>query len=215
MEGISLWADDIRLSAALILARVIEYLPSLLGALLLLIIGWLVARLLRAGGVRAARWFNVLLQTRLGAERAQHFALSNTGVRLLGDITFWVVVLAVRHGLNPCPGAGHFHILAGSDHRVPADAVRRRADHAGRLHRQHDRPRPDHGDCPFDGHSPCRAVRAVRSDPGPGHRDGSGHQPDRHRCHAARRLDRYRRGGRPPGPWRWRSRWGRRVWSAI
>ena len=93
MEGISIWADDISASAALIVARVIEYLPNLLGALLLLIIGWIVARLLRAAGVRGARWFNALLQTRLGADRAQHFALSNTGVRLLGDITFWVVVL--------------------------------------------------------------------------------------------------------------------------
>lgn len=93
MEGISLWAEEIRVSLAVMLGQFVEYLPNLIGALALLLVGWLIARLLRAGGVRLARWFNRFLEARLNADSAIHFRLSNMAIKLLGNLTFWIIVL--------------------------------------------------------------------------------------------------------------------------
>jgi hypothetical protein len=69
------------------------YLPNLFGGLLLLLVGWLLAWLLRAAVVRVAarlgHWLPRLLPG--GVRRFSHPGRLST---LLGAITFWVVLLA-------------------------------------------------------------------------------------------------------------------------
>ncbi|NIO40369.1 MAG: mechanosensitive ion channel [Burkholderiales bacterium] len=70
--------------------HVVSFLPSILGAIALLIIGWL-ARLLRIVTWRAARLLDKLISHLIGpqAERLRVGAAS----RVLGTIVFWVVLL--------------------------------------------------------------------------------------------------------------------------
>jgi small-conductance mechanosensitive channel len=74
-----------------IVDNVLAYLPNIIGAIALLILGWLLARLLRVVAVRATRLLDKML-TRLigpGSERLHVGAAS----RILGTIVFWLVLL--------------------------------------------------------------------------------------------------------------------------
>lgn len=91
--------DDVRgLGTALanafhtIIDRVVDYLPSVFGAALLLIVGWAVARLLRALTARAVLLLDRLL-TRIGAPVGiERFRVGRASA-VLGAIVFWVTVL--------------------------------------------------------------------------------------------------------------------------
>ena len=93
MDEVSLWFQEASQAASRIFGQLVEFLPNLLGAILLLIVGWLIARALRSAGVRLANWLNGVIDRRFGPERARHLRISNTGVKLLGNIIFWVIVL--------------------------------------------------------------------------------------------------------------------------
>lgn len=93
MEGVSIWLQELSRASSAAVGDFIEYLPTLLGAILILVIGWLIARLVRSGGTRIAHWINNLLQAQLGRERARHFRLSGTAIKLIGNITFWLIIL--------------------------------------------------------------------------------------------------------------------------
>lgn len=93
MDGISLWAKEVSAAAAGLTGRLIDYLPTLIGAVLILLAGWVIARLLRAVSTRVLRWLNVFLDRRLDSDRARKLQLSNTAVRLVGNVVFWVVIL--------------------------------------------------------------------------------------------------------------------------
>src|SRR5690242_4476197 len=75
-----------------ILQRIVAFLPSLLGALLLVIVGWLLARILRALTVRA-----VLLVENLAARLASTPGAEPLRMRraatVLGAIVFWAALL--------------------------------------------------------------------------------------------------------------------------
>jgi hypothetical protein len=84
--------DAVATSSAAIVDAVVTYLPSILGAVLLLLAGWILARLLRAITVRSVLLLDTLL-TRVtktaGVERLRMARSSN----VLGAIVFWVVLL--------------------------------------------------------------------------------------------------------------------------
>lgn len=77
--------------------QVVEFLPRLLAAVVFLTIGWVVARLVRQGAIRALR----LLRLDTAAERAgvEDFLLRGgvrlTAVSLLGQTLYWGILLAV------------------------------------------------------------------------------------------------------------------------
>lgn len=60
MDRYAAWAEQLQQSGLMLIGRVISYLPSLLASLALLVVGWLVARLLKA------------LSVRLQAEKGEH-----------------------------------------------------------------------------------------------------------------------------------------------
>jgi hypothetical protein len=93
MEDVSLWITEVSQAAARQLGQFVEYLPTLFGAIVILLAGWLIARMVRSGGVRLAQRLNDLFDRRFGPERARYLRVSNTGIKLLGNVTFWVIIL--------------------------------------------------------------------------------------------------------------------------
>lgn len=87
------WIETLQAGFIRLLDAFLNYLPQMVGALLLLLAGWAVAALLRAATVRAMRglgWF--LPRVLPGAAGARsRSALHPT---LIGGLVFWLVVLA-------------------------------------------------------------------------------------------------------------------------
>lgn len=72
--------------------RFVEYAPSILGAVLLLVAGWLTARLLRALAVKLMGVAELLLH-RMFRGRAAAPRIPSASVEIVGSILFWVVML--------------------------------------------------------------------------------------------------------------------------
>jgi hypothetical protein len=75
-----------------ILERVAALLPNLLAAVALLVVGWLLARLLRFVALRAARVLEALFARLAGPAGAERMRLGRPGA-LLGSVVFWLVLL--------------------------------------------------------------------------------------------------------------------------
>ena len=109
--------------------RLLAHLPQLLGAIALLLVGWLLARLLRLATRRGAALLDSLIARSTGqsrwrigrsASRARHR-------RLLGGAA------VLRHRGDADARPADLHRLAGAPARPPADAGRRPADRRRRL----------------------------------------------------------------------------------
>lgn len=71
----------------------IGILPQLVAAVLLLLVGWLIARLLKALTIRSAGLMNRAL-VRIGLRRAvESGTIKETTVRVIAGIVFWLVIL--------------------------------------------------------------------------------------------------------------------------
>jgi len=73
--------------------RVLEYLPSILGAVLLLVIGWLVARLVRAWTARSLARLNRLLVGRAVEQELKASGADRLASEAASLIVFWLVFL--------------------------------------------------------------------------------------------------------------------------
>ncbi len=76
-----------------LLRRMLEHLPSVMGAVLLLLLGLVVARVLRALAMRAALTVDRLMLRFAVAGRAEAPRLPSASARIFGNVVFWVVVL--------------------------------------------------------------------------------------------------------------------------
>lgn len=92
MEGASVWFTNVKKVSLELISNFIAYLPSLIGAMLLLVAGWLLARLLRTGAVRISDGINRLLDTVIPTGHLANFRLSKTSTRLIGNATYWLVI---------------------------------------------------------------------------------------------------------------------------
>jgi small-conductance mechanosensitive channel len=93
MEIISRWSDALAGVLNQTIDRLAQYVPNVLGAFLLLLIGWLAAHLLRMIATRIAQLGERALG-RISAGRgtlATH--LPGTSAKIFGSVVFWVVVL--------------------------------------------------------------------------------------------------------------------------
>jgi hypothetical protein len=93
MENLSAWLDDFRATVLDGLEGFAGYLPYLLGALTLVVVGWLAARLLRALFMRLGAALNRLLDRVVQPLGARRLRLAQPIVTLIGNVIFWVVVL--------------------------------------------------------------------------------------------------------------------------
>ncbi len=93
MDGFIQSLDKVRDAASEVAMSAVARLPSLLGALALVLIGWLVARLFRRLTLAASARLNSGLDRILRTDQTQRIRLSPALVRLAGNLVFWMVVL--------------------------------------------------------------------------------------------------------------------------
>lgn len=90
-EATALREQVLQMGAA-VTDRIAALAPSLLGALALLLVGWLLAKLLRALSHRLLQWSDSTLERLLGPGRAARLRVGRSA-GLLGAIVFWAVML--------------------------------------------------------------------------------------------------------------------------
>ena len=93
MENLTSEFDAWRDSALQLYQRTIEYLPDIIGALLILVLGWIIAKLLAKGAVRLANTINAGLDNTLSDRLSGHVHLNDGAKRVISRIVFWVVIL--------------------------------------------------------------------------------------------------------------------------
>lgn len=92
MNSVRSLGDALATAAAAIVERLVAYLPSLLGAVLLLIAGWALARILRALTMRSVLLLDRLFARVGAAAGADRFRVGRAST-ILAAVVFWVVVL--------------------------------------------------------------------------------------------------------------------------
>jgi len=92
MNDISAVLENARRVAARSVTEIVDYLPTLLGACIILLVGWGVARLLRAGTNRAGDKINRLLDRVFRSGRLAQFRLSSRMLSALGEVIFWLTL---------------------------------------------------------------------------------------------------------------------------
>ena len=75
-----------------LLERIVAFVPSVLGAVLLLIVGWVLARVLRVVATRAALLLDTLLARVGGPAGAERLRMGRAAA-VFGTVVFWVVLL--------------------------------------------------------------------------------------------------------------------------
>lgn len=76
-----------------VFSTIIEHLPNVIGGILLLLAGWLLARFLRLVITRLIRTLNGLLDRQLHGSTLHFVRISNATERLLGYVVFWSTIL--------------------------------------------------------------------------------------------------------------------------
>ncbi|MEX0960000.1 MAG: mechanosensitive ion channel domain-containing protein [Burkholderiales bacterium] len=92
MNEVRSLGDTLGHAASAVIDRVLAYLPSIFGAVLLLIVGWAVARLLRALTMRAVLLLDQLL-TQFGSPVGMERFRVGRASAVLGAVVFWVTLL--------------------------------------------------------------------------------------------------------------------------
>jgi len=85
-------SDALKRASSDIIERILASLPSLLGALLLLVIGWLLARILRALTMRAVLLVDTLA-ARIGPSTGVEPLRMRRASIVIGEIVFWAAML--------------------------------------------------------------------------------------------------------------------------
>lgn len=93
MNHLPEWLGDTGEVLATLARRVWEQVPGLLAAILLLLIGYLAARLLRGAAVQALRGVDTLVHRVYQRHGLETPARALASARVLGEIVFWVVML--------------------------------------------------------------------------------------------------------------------------
>jgi len=86
------FGDEMAGIVAIILDRVVQHLPSILGAVLLLLAGWVLAKFSRAVAGRALALLDSGLRHLLGTRLAERVRMAPSA-DVLGAIVFWAVLL--------------------------------------------------------------------------------------------------------------------------
>ena len=101
MAGVSEISDQLIVMLSGIIDVVIERLPGVIGALLLLLMGWLLARLVRVVAIKMQDALNRALERILSGRPRAVVQFSAGVTHLLADVLFWItwfifIVLAFR-----------------------------------------------------------------------------------------------------------------------
>ncbi|MBI4194018.1 MAG: mechanosensitive ion channel family protein [Betaproteobacteria bacterium] len=89
-------------------SRIGEYLPNLLGAVVLLLAGWIVARLLRGVAVKLMHVLELLFLRLSRGAPEKTSRIPSAAVEIVGSILFWVVMLFFVAAATHVLGLGAF-----------------------------------------------------------------------------------------------------------
>ncbi len=92
MESAQTELSALQRSLSETLTSIIDYAPSFLAALLVLFIGWLIARMVRSAARRLFGTINRLLDRFFQKGRLSSARLPSGAAALLGEISFWVIL---------------------------------------------------------------------------------------------------------------------------
>lgn len=93
MEILSEWLATIEQAVAASFSGVTAYLPALLAALALMLVGWAAASIARLAFIRSGDVLGSFVERLGGASRRVQTRLTGRAVVLLGNVVFWVVLL--------------------------------------------------------------------------------------------------------------------------
>lgn len=120
MKILSDWGTALSAAFAQFAERAGHFLPSILGAILLLLIGWVVARILRTVAIRTAFIVDRMMSRFIATASAERATLSQSSAKILGSIVFWLVLLFFITAATQMLGLNAFTAwLAGVVNYVP------------------------------------------------------------------------------------------------
>lgn len=95
MNQISIWLEQGKDVAAKLVHAFLLYLPSLFAALVILVVGWIIARLVRSACLRLAGGLNRVLSHMFSSKDWSRIRLSDGAAKVIANIVFWLVILFV------------------------------------------------------------------------------------------------------------------------
>ena len=102
------WSTALQDVLSAFLGKALQFLPKLIGALLLLLVGWLIARLLRSIGTNVVMTVERVLSQSSIARTGASVKLPLISARVLGGILFWLVLLFFVTAATEVMGLGIF-----------------------------------------------------------------------------------------------------------
>lgn len=120
MDTMNNWGSALSHAFTQFVDRAGQYLPSIVGAFLLLLIGWIVARVLRSLALRAAIIIDRMLARLAPGGTTERSRMPQSSAKVLGSIVFWVVLLFFITAATQVLGLSAFTAwLAGVVNYVP------------------------------------------------------------------------------------------------
>jgi hypothetical protein len=94
METVLDWSAPLIAALTRLVHQFFEFLPQLLGGIVLVVVGYFVAKLLRLIAVRLARgWDRLILRFAFGGRVADAEKASQSSARWVGSAVFWITIL--------------------------------------------------------------------------------------------------------------------------
>lgn len=93
MDSYTNWANELNSALGTLVTRLAQSLPNIIGAILLLVVGWFIASLLRMLAVRLTNLIDRLIQRYSRNKGIKRTKLPITSSQIIGGVVFWVVIL--------------------------------------------------------------------------------------------------------------------------
>ncbi len=93
MKDISSWLTHLQEAWSNTIGSIVGYLPNLAGAVLLLLLGWVLARWARAGVTKLGDVTNRLMGNVLAGSSLSRFRVTARSLQVIANAAFWLVVL--------------------------------------------------------------------------------------------------------------------------
>lgn len=93
MTDISVWVNEATASMARLVGQFIEYLPTLMGVVAILVVGWISAGLLKRLTRRVLHGFNAVVERNVDWSAARSMRFSTTSSGLIASTVFWITLL--------------------------------------------------------------------------------------------------------------------------
>lgn len=89
----SVWLDTLTRNSRYILEQITGFVPQLISAVVVLIVGWLIAKLVRMVSMRLASGIDQLWQKVILRSGLEHLHVRHPPAKIIGEILFWLTIL--------------------------------------------------------------------------------------------------------------------------